>query len=312
MKLLLTGAARFNDEQKKHLEDLGHELFFLQYEKDVPPLKYDEIDGVIGNGLFLHHNIEEFTKLKYIQLTSAGYDRVPLDYIKRKGIIIHNAYGVYSIPMAEFAIASVLTIYKETRFFRDNQQKHVWEKHRGLIDLYGKKVCIVGCGNVGTECAKRFSAFGCSVIGVDIYTNQSPYYEEIYSVNDLDKVIGQMDIVIITVPFTENTKYLFNKELLNLLMDYSILINIARGGIVDTDALMEVLKEKDIYAVLDVFEEEPLSLEHPLWDMRNVFLTPHNSFVSDHNTDRLYELTIKNLKTWSKNNESKNSVDSGK
>ena len=312
MKLLLTGAAHFNKEQMNHIEDLGYELFFLQYEKDVLPLKHDEIDIIIGNGLFLHHNIEQFTKLKYIQLTSAGYDRVPMDYIKERGIIIHNAYGVYSIPMAEFAMSSVLNIYKEEQFFRDNQKKHVWEKHRGIMDLYGKKVCIVGCGSVGTECAKRFNAFGCHVIGVDIQTKENPCFESINSVDRLNEYISSADIVIITVPLTDNTKHLFNKDILNSLTDNCILVNIARGGIVDTDALIDVLHEKKIFAVLDVLEQEPLSAESPLWDMKNVIITPHNSFVSDHNTNRLFEVTMKNLISWSERNESKNNIDSGK
>ena len=109
-------------------------------------------------------------------MTSAGLDRVPVGYINEKGIKLFNAKGVYGIPMAEYAVCGVLQLYKNTEFFYKNQQKGVWQKNRNLLELYGKTVCIFGCGNVGQECAKRFKAFGCKVIGLDI----SPYESDLF------------------------------------------------------------------------------------------------------------------------------------
>ena len=99
--------------------------------------------------LFLSHPIEKFTNLRYIQLTSAGFDRVPMEYVKVHNIEIRNARGVYSIPMAEFALCGVLQLYKQSRFFMENQKARTWEKHRRLLELSGKTVCIIGCGSVG-------------------------------------------------------------------------------------------------------------------------------------------------------------------
>ena len=121
MKLLVTGAWNCTEEQLKAVENLGHEIFFMQNEKDALPIPHETVEGVIGNGIFLHHDIKTFENLKYIQLTSAGFDRVPLDYISEKNIKIFNARGVYSIPMAEFALCGVLQLYKKSRFFFDNQ-----------------------------------------------------------------------------------------------------------------------------------------------------------------------------------------------
>ena len=149
MNILITGAWQDAQQHIAEIENMGHEVCFMQYEKDELPYEYGWVEGVICNGLFLYHEIEKFINLKYIQLTSAGYDRVPMDYVKKHGIEAHNAKGVYSIPMAEFAIAGVLELYKQRAFFRENQKVHKWEKHRGLLELYGKKVCIVGCGSVG-------------------------------------------------------------------------------------------------------------------------------------------------------------------
>ena len=148
MKLLITGAWQVSNEQLNQIKLMGHSVVFMQNEKDELPCDYCEVEGVVCNGLFLHHSIEKFTNLKYIQLTSAGFDRVPIDYVKEKGITIFNARGVYSIPMAEFAISGVLQLYKQTNFFRKNQEDCAWVKHRELLEIYGKTVSIVGCGTV--------------------------------------------------------------------------------------------------------------------------------------------------------------------
>ena len=294
MKLLITGAFACTKEQIKQIEDLGHTVDFLQQESE-PISNPEAYEGVICNGLFLHHAIEKFTKLHYIQLTSAGFDRVPMEYIKAHDIAIYNAKGVYSIPMAEFALCGVLQLYKQSRFFMENQRAHQWKKHRGLSELCGKTVCIVGCGSVGTACAKRFSAFGCKVLGVDIASMEKEVYEKRYQMSQLDKVLEESDVVVLTLPLTEETHHLFDGKRFAKMKNGAVLVNIARGAIVDTSALIESLKDKLSGAVLDVFEEEPLSLDSPLWDMENVILTPHNSFVGEGNGKRMFDVICRNL-----------------
>lgn len=159
MKLLITGAITWNEKQKKELQKLGHELIYIQDERiplEEQGINPKEIEGIICNGLFLYNEISDFKSLQYIQLTSAGFDRVPMNYIKEHSIEIHNARGVYSIPMAEFAVGGVLQLYKQSKFFYKNQKEHCWVKNRDIVELFGKTVCIVGCGSVGAECAKRF------------------------------------------------------------------------------------------------------------------------------------------------------------
>jgi len=294
MNLLITGAWNCTQEQLACISQLGHNVFFMQNEKDRIPVLYESVEGVICNGLFQHHPIERFVNLRYIQLTSAGLDRVPLEYIKEHGIEIHNARGVYSIPMAEFAICGVLQLYKQSRFFAKNQEMREWNKHRGLIELYGKNVCIVGCGSVGTECAIRFHAFGCSVYGVDLLPRVDVHYEQVVSMDQLDECLALADVVVLTVPLTEDTHHLINRSRLEKMKHRSILVNIARGAVVDTEALVEWLSNQHGCAVLDVFEEEPLA-EPLLWDMGNVIISPHNSFVGDGNKMRLEKVILYNL-----------------
>ncbi len=295
MKLLVTGAWKCTDEQLNYLTKLGHSVIFMQNESDKLPCDYKEVEGAICNGLFLHHNIEKFSNLKYIQLTSVGFDRVPMDYVKANGITINNARGVYSVPMAEFAISGVLQLYKKCQFFYENQKNKVWEKHRGVLELYDKSVCIIGCGNVGTECAKRFNAFGCNVFGVDLFTSEDSEYQKIYPLSDIDNCLSKADIVILTLPLTEETRHMMNDERFKLMKDGSVLVNIARGAVVDENALLKALDNKLLGAVLDVFEQEPLEENNSLWDKENLIITPHNSFVGDGNAKRLEKVIFANL-----------------
>lgn len=294
MNLLVTGAWADAKAHISELEAMGHTACFLQFEKDQLPCEYAWVEGVICNGLFLSHPIERFTNLRYIQLTSAGFDRVDMDYVQAHEIEIRNARGVYSIPMAEFAVCGVLQLYKQAAFFRENQKHHLWEKHRGLLELSGKNVLIVGCGSVGNECEKRFAAFGCDVIGVDLFPREDNLYSKMLPLEQLDTALSKADVIILTLPLTEQTKHLINDDRLSLLKNTAVLVNIARGAIIDTEALLKHIDNLG-GAVLDVFEDEPLSEDSPIWGKNNVILTPHNSFVGEGHGERLNKVIMANL-----------------
>lgn len=288
MNLLITGAWAGAKDHIGEIEALGHTVRFMQQEKDPLPCEPDWAEGVVCNGLFLYHRMEEFKNLRFIQLTSAGFDRVDMDYVNAQGIEIHNARGVYSIPMAEFAVSGVLQLYKQTRFFYENQKTHRWEKHRELLELFGRAVTIVGCGNVGTECAKRFKAFGCRITGVDIAPRRDDAYDAMLPIEKLDEALPASDVLVLTVPLTKATERLIDARRLELMKDAAVVVNISRGKVIDETALAEKLRTRRLMgAVLDVFEMEPLPASSPLWDLPNAILTPHNSFVGDGNGERL-------------------------
>ena len=300
MNLLVTGAIGSSKDILLELEKMGNNVIFLQNEKDELPTAPEQIEGIICNGLFFHHPIEKFINLKYIQLTSAGFDRVPMEYVEEKGIAIYNARGVYSVPMAEYAVCGVLSLYKQMQFFKKNQNEHNWEKHRKLPELFGKTVLIVGCGSVGNECAMRFKAFGTKVIGCDINTCYNQNFDKIYHIDELYSVLPMAYVVVLTLPLSDKTRHLIDEKAFSKFKDASVLVNISRGAVVDTNALINALENKLFGAVLDVFEEEPLNSSSPLWDMQNVIITPHNSFVGEGNKLRLYELILNNLWRYSK------------
>lgn len=301
MKLLITGAFNPTAEQKLNIQKLGCEIMFHKMENEPLSDEMFTADAIICNGLFLHNDLDKFPNLKFIQLTSAGLDRVPVDRIKEKGIALFNARGVYSIPMAEWALAGVLSLYKNTNTFNDNQKNHQWIKDRNIRELSGDTAMIVGCGSVGTECAIRFKAMGMKIIGVDIVNPLSNFYDEFYVIDDMDSALEIADVVILTLPLTDDTKNMFNKERLSKFKNDAILVNIARGAVINENDLISALSNDELGgAVLDVFETEPLNEDSKLWDMSNVVITPHNSFVSQKNAERLFNLVYNNLTIYMK------------
>ena len=302
MNLLITGAFPCSGQEIDRLEKLGYSVRIL-VDETIPMasqgLEPSWVEGIICNSFFLHNQIEDLDHLRWIQLTSAGYDRVPVDYIREHHIKLLNAKDVYSIPMAEFALCGVLELYKKSRFFAENQVNQTWKKHRGLLELFGRTVCIVGCGNVGRECAKRFGAFGCRVIGVDLNPLDNPYFSTVGGIHELDDFLYMADIVVLTLPLTRETYHLFDHRRLGRLKKDAVLVNIARGPIVDQEVLTEKLQAGEIGgAVLDVFEQGPLEERSPLWSMEQVVVTPHNSFVGEGNHRRLWNLVYHNLEQW--------------
>lgn len=299
MRLLLTGAFSYSDAQLEQLKGLGAEITFVQDEREELNIDVSRFDAVVCNGLFLKNDIRRFSALRFIQATSAGLDRMPMPYIQEHGIRLCNARGVYSVPMAEWAIGGVLLLYKHMNSFLENQKKCRWEKDRTVRELAGDTVCIVGCGSVGTECAKRFRAFGMTVLAADIQKPQSAFYDAYYPMDKLKTAVAQSDVVVLTLPLTDSTRGFFNAEVFRCFKQGAILVNIARGAVVNETDMVKALESGALGgAVLDVFETEPLPEKSPLWDMANVLITPHNSFVSPKNNGRLFDVIYQNLKSY--------------
>lgn len=300
MQLLLTGAFSYTETQTAQLKALGADITFVQDEREKLTIDVSQFEAVVCNGLFLQNDIRAFKSLRFIQATSAGLDRMPLDFIKENGIRLQNARGVYSVPMAEFAVSGVLSLYKHTAQFRTNQEKHVWVKDRGVRELAGDTVLIVGCGSVGTACAERFRAFGMRVTAADICRPEADCYDAYFPMPSLPEALSAADAVVLTLPLTSETRGMFDRDLLAVCKPNAILVNLARGAVVCETDLIAALQNGTIGgAVLDVFETEPLPQESPLWDMENVLVTPHNSFVSPKNNARLFDCIYENLKAFS-------------
>ncbi|MFP4698676.1 MAG: NAD(P)-dependent oxidoreductase [Eubacteriales bacterium] len=295
MKLLLTGAFNYSEEQIVKIKSLGHEIVFIQDERVSLQIDITDIEAVVCNGLFLYNDITMFKSLKFIQLTSAGLDRVPLDYIKKNGIKLFNAKGVYSVPMAEWVVLKILEIYKKSRFFYKNQEQYKWEKQRNLLELTDRTASIIGYGSVGSEVAKRLKAFGVNIISVDRQKREDECVDEALLIDELNYALGKADIIILTLPLSDKTRHLINKDKISKMKENAVLINVSRGGIIDEARLIEALKaDKFLGVALDVFEEEPL-VKSSLWNFENIIITPHISYISNKVNERLFELIVANL-----------------
>lgn len=295
-ELLLTGAFKYSEEQIKKIENLGYNITFLQYENERIDCDFSHFTHVVCNSLFMHNDIEKFTNLRFIQITSAGLDRVPQDYIKEKGIILSSAVGVYNTPIAEWVVTKLLDIYKKSDTFFSQQKNKEWIKHRDLEELANKKVAIVGYGNIGKSIAKRLKAFETHIYAVDVVDNSDNNNDEFFHVNDFNNYINRLDIIILTLPLTDQTKNLISYERLTLLKDNTILVNVARGEIINENDLNKFLTlGKNVRIVLDVFEKEPLDLSNPIWTNPNVYISPHNAYASIENDERLFNLIYKKL-----------------
>ena len=298
MIILFTGSFQPSFEHISRLEQHDIEVLYLRDErvnlKKSLNIDVSLIDAIVCNSLFLYNNIVEFANLKFIQLISAGFDRIDLDYCNEFGISVYSAKGVYSIPMAEWVILKILEIYKNTSFFIYNQKKKLWKKDRNLLELYGKTATIVGYGDIGKETAKRLKAFGVHINAVDTYLTNADYCDQSYLINDIEVPLSKSDIVILTLPLNEHTHHMFSDKLFYAIKDNAVLTNVSRGAIIDENSLIKYIG-KFRGVALDVFEEEPLNVNSLLWDMNNVVINPHNSFVSENNNNRLFQLLEKNL-----------------
>ncbi len=296
MKVLLTGAFAYTQEQLDQITASGYEITFIPDERIKLDIDVSEFDCAVCNSLFLYNDIEKFKKLKFVQATSAGLDRLPVDYMKAHGIKYSNAENTYAIPMAEWAVMSLLEIFKNSPVLFKNQQNKTWNKSRNLLELTDKTIAIIGFGNIGKEIAKRLKPFGAKIIAVDKFEIINSNIDVWKSVDMLNAILPKCDAVILSVPLNNETRHMISKKQLELMKKDSALINISRGAIIDEKALSDNMIEKFRGIALDVFEQEPLSEQSNLWSNEKVIVTPHNSFVSDMCGKRLFDIILNHLK----------------
>lgn len=289
-RLLLTGCFQYTTEQLKLINSLGFTVDFLKDEKAV--VEYPErYIGVVCNNLFLYNDISLFKNLQFIQATSAGLDRLPLDYINSKNIILNSAKGVYDIPIAEFVVMQLLRCLKKNKEMECHISNHIWQKERQLEELYGKNVLIIGCGSIGQTIASRLHCFGCNVFGVDIHPISNANFKHIYLINQIDEILNDSDIIILCCPLTKETKQMINTPFISHFKKNAILINVSRGELIEENALRFAISNRvDLFFILDVFENEPLQEDSWLWDCKNIYISPHNSFASVNNSERMFSV----------------------
>jgi D-2-hydroxyacid dehydrogenase (NADP+) len=247
--------------------------------------------------------LDLYPNLKWIHLLTAGYETMDVQVVRKRDIILTNSRGVFSGTMAEDIIGKILMINRNTKLYLENMKRHIWYTPRNEIELIGSTVGIVGAGSIGYEVAKRLKAFETKIIGYKRTSHPSPYFDEIYTgPSGLKHVLSVSDYIIVSIPLNKDTYHLIDQEKFSWMKPSSVFINVARGDVIDQDALVEVLKEKRIRAAaLDVTTPEPLPSDHPLWDLENIFITPHCSVASPMLYTRMTDLVIENISKYLRN-----------
>lgn len=251
--------------------------------------------------------LDDFNNLTHILLLTSGFDNIDLDYLSNRGIKLYNAKDIYSIPIAEYVLAYILAYYKKVFTFYNLKIGKEWKNTLALEDLTNKTVGIIGAGDIGREIAKRLKAFDTKVLGYKRTYENIEYFDQIYTNNDgLNSIIKESDILIIALSLNDSTKHFINKDILNKMKKSAVLINIARGDVVNQNDLITALENKTIeFAILDVTSPEPLPKDSKLWELDNVLITPHHSNSSYLTNERLSKLlnnTLFNIFNNQKNN----------
>jgi phosphoglycerate dehydrogenase-like enzyme len=246
---------------------------------------------------------ERAPHLRWIQATSAGigqFVRVHGYAERMPRTVFTTARGVHAIPLAEFAVMSILMHTRGALHMIAEQQGARWARFAGT-DAQDRTVVIVGMGAVGREIAARAHAFGMHVVGVRRSPRQ-PHAEEfpvdrMIGPNLLQDVLPQTDFLVLAAPHTDETEGMIGALELAELPHGAVLVNVGRGALVDESALIEALRSHRLSAAyLDVFREEPLPPESPLWTMSNVLISPHSASTSDRENERIVALFCENLR----------------
>jgi phosphoglycerate dehydrogenase-like enzyme len=233
--------------------------------------------------------------LRWIQSLTAGVDFLPIDRIEAGGIVLTSAAGVHAEPIAEQVLAYVLNFERGLVEMARHQARGVWERPRGG-ELRGKTLGVIGVGAIGSRVAELGSAFGMETVGTKRDTSEVPEaIDDLLPADEYHAVLRRADYVVLACPLTEATEGMIGRPEFRLMSDDDVLVNVARGAVVDQSALVRALQYRTIRgAALDVFEEEPLPADSPLWDLSNVILTPHMAGTSPHQAERIAEIFATN------------------
>jgi D-2-hydroxyacid dehydrogenase (NADP+) len=264
----------------------------------APALREAEIIVCPGSDI-TEELVEYCANVRWFHSVSAGVDRVPIGNLRRRRILLSNSRGIHGKSIAEQAIGMMISFTRGIHANLLNQRQHRWERVYPLTELTDQTLCIVGSGSIGMEVARKAKAFDMKVIGVKRTPKPLPNHDEVVGFNDLGSVLEVSDFVIALTPLTKETFHLFNAAAFARMKPSAVFLNFARGDVVDETALIEALQSGAIAgAALDVFHEEPLPEDSPLWDMENVLISPHNGGWTPHHNRRLVPIILENYRAY--------------
>ena len=287
MNILIEKDFELNDEQIQSVERLGHNFIVDQK---------DKVEFWVTSPQSCNDNHMEYPNLKYVQLRSAGFDSLDLQSLEDRGITVMNAKGVHSPAIAEYILSYILAVYKRTFHYKALQDNKEWNTDLPLETLEDKRVMFLGAGSIAQKTAELLKPFGAFTVGMNSDGRSVDGFSECMSLEEGLKELKNADVVVNTLPSNKATYHILDYDVLSQLKDSALLVNIGRGDTIDQDALLEALKTTIRKAILDVFEEEPLSSESKLWSHPKVIVTPHMSYSSPNRSVRHVDLFMEQMK----------------
>jgi phosphoglycerate dehydrogenase-like enzyme len=263
-----------------------------------------------NNGARVRKLLDAAPKLRWYHSVGAGVENlVGVTEFRERGITLTNNSGSYDIQIAEHALAFILAGAKRLHLYRDQQARQQWKEHQ-QDELRGATLVVYGLGSIGAEIGRLGSALGMRVIGVRRRVVLMPGVERIVPPELLKDVAAEADYLAIAAPLTPATKGAVSREVIGRMKKTAWIVNIARGAILDEDALVDALRHGRLGgAGLDAFSTEPLPADHPLWTLENVIISPHSSNSSPHVRERTLALFVENLRRFKAGEPLLNQVD---
>ena len=275
--------------------DLTNENETLERVKDA--------DIVITNKVLITKEHMDNSKMKLICITATGTNNVDLAYAKEKGIPVKNVAGYSSSSVAQVAFSMIFYFVTKLNYYKNYVDEGNWQKSElfthidaPFFELDGKRVGVIGLGDIGRNFAKKASAFGCEVV---YYSTSGKNSNSEYKRVELDELLKTSDIISIHCPLNNDTKDLLNYENMKTIKDGAILLNLGRGGIINEADLAKIIDEKEIYCGIDVVSVEPILESNPLLKVKNkdqLLLTPHIGWASIEARTKLISLVASNIK----------------
>lgn len=294
------------DELLRHQQDMeqaGHQFIAHDHRSTDPDViveRAKDADVLIIANLPMGRDIlERLPKLKLISVAFTGLDHIDMETCERRGIKVMNAAGYSTIPVAEYSIGMVLSVYRDT-IAGDRQTRELKGRNGSVgLDLAGKTIGIVGTGTIGCHAAKLYGAFGCKLLGWS-RSERSEFTDLGGEYLKKEDLLPQVDILSLHTPLNAETTHLIGSDELALMPAHAILVNCARGPVVDSQALAEALQQQKLgHACIDVFEmEPPLPSEHPLLHSPNTTLSPHIAYATREAFTRRAKIVFDNITQW--------------
>ncbi len=311
---------------------LIEDSFHINFSNNLEKIQDADIISIFVNSMVMPDNLSQLPDLKFIATRSTGFSHIDLDYCKAHGIAVSNVPKYGDVTIAEYAFALLLASAKKITLSSSDLKNRVIEPDNYIgMDLFGKTVGVIGVGSIGRQFCRIANGFGMNILGYDLYPNEQTAKDYNVKFTDLNSLLKESDIISIHAPSTKDNVHLIDKEQFEMMKDGVVLVNTARGEILDTEALYDALLSGKVASCgLDVLECEDIIrneddflqkdeckitaclkktlINHRLLDMKNVIVTPHVAYDSKEAIERILSATIDNIKAFLASNIQNNVV----